>query len=82
MARRPRMCNDCLSAPCRCPPKRPHICDACGRTALWDENWSWYGSLADLDDGKPVLKACSKACRSALKEAGRVPRNAREAGNG
>lgn len=43
---------------------RLHECCKCGAVGPWDENWSWYGSMKDMDDGKPVRMFCSAACRA------------------
>lgn len=56
---------------------RLHTCAACAKLAPWDEGWSWYGSYADIDDGKPVAKFCSDPCRKEGKRRGLMPRNAR-----
>lgn len=39
-----------------------HTCSTCGAQGPWTEDWSWYGSYNDLDEGRPVEKYCSKAC--------------------
>lgn len=45
---------------------RIHVCTNCGRADAWGPTWSWYGSLAALDAGRRVVKACCEACREAL----------------
>lgn len=51
-------------------------CSNCGKESAtdksdWGENgWSWYGSLLDVDDGNPVLIACSRECRRKLNRYG------------
>lgn len=42
---------------------RLHTCCVCGRIAPWDDNWMWFGTMKQIDDGKPVQKFCSSACR-------------------
>lgn len=41
-----------------------HICSVCGKIGSWTQEWSWYGSYKDLDDGISVLKFCSQECRT------------------
>lgn len=48
-------------------PAALHRCDICQACGPWTESWTWFGSYADLDDGKPVVKLCSKSCREAWK---------------
>lgn len=43
--------------------RRLHRCSVCGECAEWNENWSWYGSYLDADDGK-IAKFCSAECRA------------------
>ena len=40
-----------------------HCCSTCGHRAPWDENWEWYGSYKDIDEGTPVAKFCSEKCK-------------------
>ena len=40
-----------------------HLCSVCDNCGVWDENWSWYGSYRDLEDGRKITKCCSAACR-------------------
>ena len=46
-------------------------CDGCGKVAPWDDDWSWYGSLKDLEDygaeAEGVLVVCSDDCKPAAK---------------
>lgn len=51
---------------------RIHECSNCRRRGVWTEDWAWYGSYQDEDDEKPLIKACSEACRMALFKAGKV----------
>lgn len=44
------------------PSGRLHTCDGCGKQGVWQKPWQWYGSWKDLDDDKPVYKACSPEC--------------------
>lgn len=57
-------------------PAKLHSCDICGKRGPWTDTWSWYGSYAALDDGKPVINQCSDECRAEAKRRGLVPRNA------
>lgn len=43
-----------------------HVIAGCGRREHWNENWMWYGSYRDLEDGKPVEKFCSEECARSL----------------
>lgn len=49
--------------------RQTHTCSVCGRRAQWGSSWTWWGSWRDLDDGKPVYKFCSDACRQKAAEA-------------
>lgn len=40
-------------------------CSGCGKQAFWDDDWSWYGSWKDADDGRFPWVACSSACARA-----------------
>lgn len=55
------------------PGQRLHTCSACKSVDLWSDSWSWYGSMADWDDGRPLIKACCAACRRALAANGIIP---------
>lgn len=48
---------------------RIHHCATCGKDGPWDKGWAWYGRLLDLDEGRPVLKFCSRPCRAAFEVA-------------
>lgn len=56
-------------------------CDNCGKRGPWGPGWVWYGSLADLDDDKPVTHGCSMRCAKAARKKGvlRAQRAEREA---
>ena len=48
-----------------CPePKRLYTCVVCGKTDVWSDDWSWYGSLKNLDDGDVKIKVCSDVCKA------------------
>ena len=49
---------------------RTHECSVCKRVDAWGDDWSWYGSINDLDDGKPIVKLCSAACKRVVEEEG------------
>ncbi len=53
-----------------------HECSACWMRAPWGPSWGWYGSYAEMEDGKPVVKLCSDACWSDAKRRGIIPPNA------
>jgi hypothetical protein len=55
---------------------RVHTCSACGKQGPWTASWGWYGSYADLDADRPVVKLCSDPCWTAAKAQGLIPRNA------
>jgi hypothetical protein len=39
-----------------------HCCCICGNLGLWDDGWSWFGSVKDEDEGKPLAKFCTSKC--------------------
>lgn len=39
-----------------------YTCDRCAKTEPWGDEWVWYGSYKDLDDGVKVPHYCSQAC--------------------
>jgi len=55
---------------------RIHECSVCGRSGPWTETWGWYGSVADLDNGNPVVKVCSPECFASAQASGLIPRTA------
>lgn len=40
-----------------------HCCCICGQVSPWGDSWSAFCSDKDLDDGVPIPKFCSEACR-------------------
>ncbi len=56
--------------------RRRHQCSVCHVESVWDQEWTWYGSWKDLDDGKKIVKTCSKKCRSLAKTIRLIPMNA------
>ena len=42
-----------------------HCCCICGKLDMWDDNWSWFGSVKDLDDESAFPKFCSAGCKAA-----------------
>jgi hypothetical protein len=40
-----------------------HTCSVCGKVEQWGPSWSWYGSWADIDNGRKVAKYCSPECQ-------------------
>lgn len=55
---------------------RIHECSVCQKRDAWRDSWSWYGSISDMDDEKPIFNFCSEECRKKGKADGLVPRNA------
>ena len=52
-----------------------HACCMCDTLAPWGATWSWYGSVEEEDEGKPVAKFCSAPCKArAGPRAGKVTR--------
>lgn len=51
-------------------PRRVHTCTECGREGFWDQNWTWYGSLQDEDEGTIRVKVCSPACMASAQAKG------------
>ena len=47
-----------------------HTCTVCRVVGPWGPSWQWYGSYRDLDEGRPVAKICSDACRRSLRGKG------------
>jgi len=47
-----------------------HICSICGKKEEWNDNWSWFGSIKDIDDGNDIVKVCSDICKSKFKSIG------------
>ena len=39
-----------------------HCCVVCGALEPWSDDWSWYGSYEEMDDGVPLQKFCSQKC--------------------
>ena len=52
-------------------------CGGCGTVAVWGPSWQWYGSMKDLDDGKPIAVACTDDC---IKKAAKTYAKQREKG--
>lgn len=46
--------------------RQRHRCTICGIEGAWSDAWQWFGSYKDQDEGKPVLKTCSAACRKGM----------------
>lgn len=46
----------------RPPSGKVHKCTVCGKEDIWGPTWSWYGSYADLEEGRVALRFCSDAC--------------------
>lgn len=42
---------------------KTHQCSYCEKVEAWLPSWIWWGSYADLDEGRPVLKFCSDDCK-------------------
>lgn len=43
--------------------KTIHRCSVCGTEGHWSKDWSWFGSIRDIEDGNPVEKFCSDDCK-------------------
>jgi len=43
-----------------------HTCSVCGMTDHWSDDWYWFGSIDDFENGRPILKTCSTECREKL----------------
>lgn len=43
--------------------KAKHTCSVCGKIDIWGPMWAWFSSHEDLDNGRPIIKTCSVACR-------------------
>lgn len=44
-------------------PATIHRCSICETEGPWTDDWSWYGSWAQLDDQEEIHKFCSRDCR-------------------
>lgn len=42
-----------------------HCCCICGTLGRWTSNWSWFGSIAEEEQGMAIPKFCSSACAEA-----------------
>ena len=47
--------------------KKLYKCDICGKTGNWSDDWQWFGSYKDYDDGKALVFTCSEDCRKKVK---------------
>lgn len=39
-----------------------HSCVVCEKLEPWSDEWKWWGSLNDVDDGEALAKFCSDKC--------------------
>lgn len=47
--------------------RRVYACTVCGERGFWDENWSYYGSIALADTCPADLPySCSTACKEVV----------------
>jgi hypothetical protein len=46
--------------------RQRHMCNGCGNWGEWSQEWSWFGSLRDREQGRPIIKVCSNECRAAV----------------
>jgi hypothetical protein len=46
------------------PPKKVYTCTVCGKEGFWNDDWSYYGSIALAEDcPKDLIFCCSKTCQ-------------------
>lgn len=45
--------------------KRVWKCDLCGNEGTWSDDWTYYGSLKELEDHcrEGIIVACSRRCQ-------------------
>lgn len=43
--------------------KQLHSCVVCEKLEPWSDDWKYWGSVKDVDDGVAVAKFCSDKCR-------------------
>ena len=43
--------------------KNLYKCDVCGKIDNWNDDWQWFGSYQDQEDGELLLYICSIECR-------------------
>lgn len=55
--------------------RRQHTCSVCQKVEPWGPTWGWYGSIQNLDDDKPIVKACSEGCFKEAKAMKLIPMN-------
>ncbi len=55
------------------PGRVSHTCSMCGKIEPWSDDWSWYGSYKEFEDGKPILKFCSDGCKNDAIIHGKAP---------
>lgn len=39
-----------------------HQCCVCEKIDVWTDQWIWYGSIKEQEEGALVRKFCSSAC--------------------
>jgi len=54
--------------PERPPSGRVWLCNGCGHSGVWTDEWCWFGSLRELEDGDELPTFCSAACRPAASD--------------
>ena len=45
---------------------RKYTCNVCQGCGPWGPGWQFYGSILIEEEGLPLLKTCSDACRSKI----------------
>ena len=45
---------------------RKYTCNVCQGCGPWGPGWQFYGSILMEEEGLPLLKTCSDACRSKI----------------
>ena len=48
--------------------KKLYKCDVCDKVENWNDDWQWFGSYRDEEDGEPLLYICSLNCRGNMTE--------------
>lgn len=50
-------------------------CTACGKLAIWDGDWSYFGSFIEAEENRFLWVACSAACATKLSKKHGTPLN-------
>jgi len=57
---------------------KKYQCFKCNKIEAWNENWSWYGSWQEMDEGKEVITFCRQACQITFTEKEKIEHISKE----